>query len=68
MSYWVITAKFCFLFMQCVYHRLAEVSAHCSSSQFQANGASIIANSGHHVRGKIALEDLVMAATWSGPK
>lgn len=44
MSYWLITAKFCFLFMQWVYHRLAEVSAHCGSSQFQANGASIIAN------------------------
>lgn len=60
MSYWVITAKFCFLFMQYVYHRLAKVSAHCSSSQLQTNGASINAISGHHDRGKIALEDLLL--------
>ena len=60
MSHWVIIAMFYFLFMQHVCRRLAEVSIHGIHSQFQAKGAAIVSNSGHHVRGEMALEDLVM--------
>lgn len=64
MSSWVITTKFHSLFMRGVYHSLAETSAHCSCSDSQANGAATVSNTGHHVRGKMALEGLVLVTTW----
>lgn len=65
MSYWVITTKFYFLFTQGIYQSFAENSILCSCLDSQTNGAATISNTGHHVRGKIALEDLVLATTWS---